>query len=98
MGALAHLTVVATHSFRLCSAHLPPVEHRRRGQYDTVGKLANLLAGGDPHESPNIPVELWNCRRGSAWSGERRPLTVRSGAALDSWIKSLTGGETYGYP
>gem|GEM_PF-4642531 len=56
MGAYAHPIIVATHSFSHSSAHLPPVEHWHRGQYDTVGKLASLLAGGDPHESPKIPA------------------------------------------
>ena len=55
MGALAHPISVATPSFRISSVHLPPVEHPLGGQYDTVGKLASLLAGGDPHESPKIP-------------------------------------------
>jgi hypothetical protein len=96
MGALAHAIIVATHSFNHSSADLPPVEHPHRGQYDTVGKLASLLTGGDPHESPKIPAQLRNFGRGSAWSGERRRLTLRSGAASDSWTKSQTGGETYG--
>jgi hypothetical protein len=56
MGSFAHLTIAATDSFSFSSAHLPPVEHPHSGQYDTVGKLASLLAGGDPHESPKIPV------------------------------------------